>query len=366
MPKVSVIVPCYNAEKYIANCLDSLVVQTLADIEIICIDDMSTDATYEVLKRYSKSDSRIVVKQHKQNLGVAATRNTGIQSARGEYIAFVDSDDSVDDVFYDRLYAAATRSGADIARGELKSIDIYGRTELMLLNYSINKNKYHFNYCFTTAIYRTEMIKEHKLGFPVGISMAEDTCFLISAVTHANRVITVNDVFYNYIRHDGSLDSAEFSSEKLECALLGSQKLLELVIDLDNISDKDRDILIERAAVTLKHLLNKKIKIDDYKQICLCMSWYYNTVKSKRVLLACWGHRVCNYIKRNDLDGLAKYYATRTIWFWLLGLIPLAKISRYGTQELKFYLFGVIPTFKVRHTHKTEYFLFGIMFLKVK
>lgn len=91
-PKVSIIVPVYNVEKYLAKCLDSLVNQTLKDIEIICINDGSTDNSLEILNTYAQKDSRITIID-KKNEGVSAARNTGLNISKGEYIMFVDSDD---------------------------------------------------------------------------------------------------------------------------------------------------------------------------------------------------------------------------------------------------------------------------------
>lgn len=97
MPKVSVIIPVFNVEDYLAECLDSVINQTFQDIEIICIDDASTDASRSILNEYSNKDPRITIYQNKMNLGQAATRNIGIEKAIGDYILFVDADDYIDE-----------------------------------------------------------------------------------------------------------------------------------------------------------------------------------------------------------------------------------------------------------------------------
>ena len=102
MPKISVIVPVYNVEKYLARCLDSIINQTLADIEIICINDGSTDNSLEILNDYAKKDSRIKIIDQ-TNAGLSCARNAGMQIAQGEYIGFVDSDDWIDLDFYEKL-----------------------------------------------------------------------------------------------------------------------------------------------------------------------------------------------------------------------------------------------------------------------
>ncbi|MBR1443254.1 MAG: glycosyltransferase family 2 protein [Firmicutes bacterium] len=113
--KVSVIVPVYNSEKYLVNCLTYLVNQTLEDIEIICVDDCSTDESVDILKDcLSQFPDKVRVIQHKKNLGPGGARNTGIKVARGEYIGFVDSDDQVDVSMYEKLYAKAKEDDYDI------------------------------------------------------------------------------------------------------------------------------------------------------------------------------------------------------------------------------------------------------------
>lgn len=112
MAKVSVIVPIYNAEKYLEQCLDSIVSQTLKDIEIILIDDGSTDGSAEICKKYL-SDSRVSY-YHKENEGLAAARDDGMMRANGEYIGFVDSDDWIKPDMYEKMYTAAKSNDSDI------------------------------------------------------------------------------------------------------------------------------------------------------------------------------------------------------------------------------------------------------------
>ena len=113
-PKISVIIPVYNVEKYLAECLDSCVNQTLRDIEIICVDDCSPDGSITILKKYAKKDSRIKIIRHETNMGLGAARNTGIANALGEYIWFVDSDDFIDMRACQILYDTACKNDADV------------------------------------------------------------------------------------------------------------------------------------------------------------------------------------------------------------------------------------------------------------
>ena len=118
LPKVSVIVPVYNVEKYLSDCLDSLIKQTLKDIEIICVDDGSTDNSHKILLEYARKDDRILVLQQ-ENSKQGTARNKGLEIAKGEYIGFVDSDDWVDEDFYEKLYIAAIEKDSDIATSSI-------------------------------------------------------------------------------------------------------------------------------------------------------------------------------------------------------------------------------------------------------
>ena len=113
MYKLSVIIPVYNVENYLRECLDSITSQTVKDIEIICIDDGSTDNSPKILKEYQKKDSRIKIIT-KENGGQASARNLGIKKAQGEYIAFIDSDDFIESEMLEKLYTKAKDNNLDI------------------------------------------------------------------------------------------------------------------------------------------------------------------------------------------------------------------------------------------------------------
>ena len=117
-PKVSVIIPVYNVEQYLRECLDSVVNQTLKDIEIICVNDGSTDNSLVILEEYAAKDERIKI-VNKENGGLSSARNCAIPLARGEYIGFVDSDDWIDLDFYEKLYNTAKKYKAEIACANL-------------------------------------------------------------------------------------------------------------------------------------------------------------------------------------------------------------------------------------------------------
>ena len=148
MSKVSVIIPVYNTEKFLRKCLDSVCNQTLQDIEIICINDCSTDGSLEILREYAGKDNRIKLIELFENGGAAKARNIGIDIAHGEYIGFVDSDDFVDLDFYEKLYNKAVETGADAVKGEMWELNDISNAPHMEAKYDLNnfiqKNKAYF------------------------------------------------------------------------------------------------------------------------------------------------------------------------------------------------------------------------------
>lgn len=203
MPKVSIIVPIYNVEKYLAKCLDSLVNQTLKDIEIICINDGSTDNSLEILKTYALRDSRIKIID-KQNEGLSVTRNIGMSIATGDYIGFIDSDDWVDLDFYEKLYLAISSNDVDIACATIvrkrensskyrvfyKEQRIYEILEDKLNAINCPKCSYVWN-----KLYKADKIKN--IPFKRGIYF-EDVFWTLEVLKRTNKIITVNGANYYY------------------------------------------------------------------------------------------------------------------------------------------------------------------------
>lgn len=205
MPKVSVIIPVYNVEKYLRECLDSVINQTLNDLEIICINDGSTDGCLDILNEYASRDSRIRI-INKENGGLSAARNDGIMQATGEYIGFVDSDDWISPDFYENLYSAAVKYKADIACGDLyrtgNGLDYYivryKKTKVAKSLYDkfamayLPKHNYVMN-----RIYDRMKLQKKKLLFEEGI-LFEDTLFSHKVFYYLNKCVAVPNTKYYY------------------------------------------------------------------------------------------------------------------------------------------------------------------------
>ena len=223
MVKVSVVVPIYNTEKYIERCLNSLVSQTLHDIEIICVDDGSSDNSALIVEEFIKKDNRIkLIKQ--KNLKQGAARNNGTKEAVGEYIGFVDSDDWVDIDYYQKLYEAAKKYDADIALAVNVRIG-NGKTKKRLkikeeIFVEDLKDKFEMcnvakDPCPTNKIYRRALIKEKNINWPQDC-YCEDKLYVLQAVYYANGVVTVPSVEYYYYRNPSSTVKTK-SKTHIEC-----------------------------------------------------------------------------------------------------------------------------------------------------
>ena len=121
-PKLSVIIAVYNTEKYIVKCLDSLLNQTYKNIELVVINDCSTDNSLKILKKYFKKYSNIILIDNKQNKGLSYSRNVGLKNASGEYIGYIDSDDYVDSDYYEKLMKAIIKEKSDVAIADMKIV----------------------------------------------------------------------------------------------------------------------------------------------------------------------------------------------------------------------------------------------------
>lgn len=215
--KVSIIVPVYNVEPYIRQCLDSLVNQTLREIEIILINDCSPDNCGTICTNYAAKDERIIVINNNINMGQGESSNIGIRLARGEYIGFVDADDWVDLGFFKELHDSAVQNNADVAKAGRISI-LEGNNERLKKKGENRKIKKRikqnipvfltFTYQHTTAIYKKDLLVKNKIYYP-DILNAQDNVFLLKVGYFAQSVVPVSNTYYYYRRRSGSASSSK-------------------------------------------------------------------------------------------------------------------------------------------------------------
>ncbi|MDR1254189.1 MAG: glycosyltransferase [Oscillospiraceae bacterium] len=208
-PKISIVIPVYNAHKTVDRCIMSARQQTLPDIEIICVNDGSTDASRTCLEKHAKEDPRIKV-VNKTNGGASSARNTGLELATGEFIAFIDSDDWVDEEAFERAYRMAIEHRADVVTfgawcteidtgkewywGPKKNYYFPGNGVISFLDpdgyYSVIWNK----------IFRTDLIKTNRIRFRTDMRNKEDTVFVLDVIPYVKNAVSLHDAFYHQQR----------------------------------------------------------------------------------------------------------------------------------------------------------------------
>lgn len=238
MPLVSVIVPVFNSERFLDACLGSLEKQTLGDIEIICIDDASTDGSRDILMAHAGRDPRVQVTCSPVNQGVSVSRNLGISKASGEYLSFVDSDDFVSERFYERLHGTAVKGGLDIVKGSIRSYDPEtGKSGPAWPGMDVDsligtKHKAYFFYGFTSALFRREFVLEHGIRFPEHLIVNEDPCFTVKAVLLTDKVALARDAVYSYTYSPTSASHSDRTVRHIQDQLKGTEIILDTLDSL--------------------------------------------------------------------------------------------------------------------------------------
>ena len=219
MPAVSIIIPVYNTEKYLRECLDSVLAQTMPDFEVLCVNDASPDSSLDILNEYAAKDPRVTVINSEINNGLGGARNLGLPHARGKYLLFLDSDDIFKPQIVEKTYARAEETSADICvfggeiyyddTGERISQKHFCRTDLC--PETVFSAKDHPEEIFSVAppsacnkLFRREFINAEGIVFP-NMRTCEDVPFSYTALACAKRITLLNEVLFSYRQHSASL-----------------------------------------------------------------------------------------------------------------------------------------------------------------
>ena len=235
--KVTIVVPVYNGEKSIKECLDNLTGQTLKEIEIVCVNDGSQDDSLQIIEDYIKKDARVrVVSQ--ENGGLSAARNTGIKHTKTPYVMFCDCDDVFAPSMCEKMVEAMDKHDVDVvacgteveyvAHAEIAESDTnYYRIKFTGRNYINEEIVAKTDVSVCDKIFRMEIIKEHKIEFPEKLNN-EDYYFYNAYMSVANTVYFITQKLYKYIRHEGSIMSENFDKNAYSPDhLLVAKKLFE-------------------------------------------------------------------------------------------------------------------------------------------
>ena len=237
---ISLIIPVHNAEPFLERCLNSAVAQKAPQLEIICINDASTDASRDILDAYASRDRRFRIVHREVNGGESAARNHGLSLARGEYLAFLDHDDMLEPDALRVLNEAAQASGSDIVRGRVKTVDYEGTSSLSPLQLHADictRSRFYFHVDWWSAIYRASLV-QGKLSFAEEYPIGGDMLFLTEALLATSRVTCVDDLVYTHFLSPESGASRVFSPEKV-CSTIAAYSRIINLLHQHNIDTSD-------------------------------------------------------------------------------------------------------------------------------
>lgn len=273
-PKVSVVLPCYNVAKFMEPMFISLRNQTMKDIEIICVDDKSTDDTVKKIRYFMKYDNRIRLYKLNKNTGASHARNYGLKKSNGKYVCFLDPDDYIDDDFVEKLYKAITKTKSDVAKAKFKVGDKYWKThELVKENYLCFGSEH------VSAMYNKKFLLGNNILYPEDVITGEDAVFLSNLVLHTNKITTIDNSDYHYVRREKSLDSQKLSHKMV----LARIKMLDYKMQM--LKEHKFDSYTDKIIFIQQHILDhfcynidpKRISESDKK---LLLKWFITNRKS--------------------------------------------------------------------------------------
>lgn len=380
-PKISIIVPIYNVCEYLPECLKSLTDQTLKEIEIICINDGSTDKSLEIIQKYAKSDNRIVVINQK-NQGVSVARNRGLAEANGEYVVFVDGDDFLESYACELIYQQFVKQKAEVAFYGLNNYYNISHQETSYLNNimkSILKKKLEYTFenilplqtNITNTAFNRKFLLKHRIVFPENIKTAEDGIFArLVALCHPKYCL-IGETLYNYRKNrEGSATNQSKTAFQTDFAAI--------------------KYMFSHPLTKKQDIKTKMLILDKFLGATL---WYWDNFPEHRAAYRAtldehYKYLYDNFSKQDlhsmpfvkrflwlkqDKSGIFKKYErsaaktyTKNISYKILGFIPLYAAKFYNGRFV--YKILGLPVWKVRHMENnitTKYYLFGIPLLKV-
>lgn len=265
---ISIIIPVYNAEKYIRKSLDSVLGQTYRKLEVILVNDGSTDQSGAICNEYAQKDSRVVV-LHKENGGVSSARNAGLKRAKGNYIGFIDPDDWIDPYMFEELYQLIINHNTDISACGYVIEDINGN----ILKQTAHSEVREFNRVATfnnildptsfqgyvwNKLFSAELIKKESLAFDEDIHFGEDLLFCCENFLRNQKLIYDPSPRYHYIYHDHNTTKAKFSPKKLTL-LQALEKIISLVRNQEGLNaNKFKNFYIYTTIDLLMHSIKEK------------------------------------------------------------------------------------------------------------
>lgn len=276
--QVSVVVPVYNVEKYLSHCLESILGQKGVELEVICVEDCSTDNSREVLKKYALRDNRIHTVYHDVNKGLSISRNDGIHEAKGKYIWFVDSDDFILEKSVKRLYDCAEYSNLDMISFGMECI--FENAELAQ-KYPVSKSRYNKKYgsvcdgqkilaslllnsefvygCVPRYFFKREFLIKESIFFKEEL-LFEDNLYMFLCYLKAKRVRCVNESFYCRLRREGSITTSESERVRAKSLFICYEEIWKAIAKTE-LSDSGKfgiSEILSNLGIIIKNIAEKE------------------------------------------------------------------------------------------------------------
>lgn len=229
MPQISVCIPVYNVEEYIGRCIESVQSQSFYDIEIVIVNDCTKDRSIDIVMKYAETDNRIKILEHDVNRGLMMARKTGYMAATGDYITFLDSDDTLSTGALETLYSVAIKEDADIVSGTIQYIPNneqryllpnkmqYG-TDRISVYKSLLKNECGHNLC--SRLFRRELLQNYIYQTFEGATNGEDGILFYQVVNNANHIIPIENIVYEYYYNSLSSSQVKYGEVALKSIMI--------------------------------------------------------------------------------------------------------------------------------------------------
>ena len=270
--KISVVIPLYNAEPYIGRCLDSVLRQSYKNIEIVIVDDASTDASLSVVQRYQTQYPFVTIISHKQNKGAMMSRKDGYTAATGECLMFVDADDTLPFDAVACLVAKQQETNADIVAGNVEKIYVDGHKERLVENLPTHATGVDMlealldekvRRCLWGRLYRTGLFHEHPLINLDNMTIYEDACLLHQVVVNAHVIVTIDDTVYQYNENMSSVTHRVYGTRQIESIIMANKIIADVCQPYPQLHAKMR----HRIAHTVLALYSEKIAVGQLRAL---------------------------------------------------------------------------------------------------
>ena len=349
MPKISLIIPVYNVERYLRECLDSAVGQTLQDIEIIVVNDASPDNSQQIIADYAARDARIVALAHEHNRGLGAARNTGLERSRGEYIMFLDSDDTMEPNSCELLYNKICEHQADIVACAFRRTDESGTRTLKIEHADDRQPEKVLTRLQPLAsffagdlpssswnkIYRAELWHKNHLRFPPSILM-EDEYIIVDILFVCSKLVHISTPLYNYRERSGSIMNSPVTKKAIDGNLIALAHHKEFIVS--NTKYQDLHDICRKNIIFQMMILYRKICLHPYKYRHIIQRAYPDPVLLEYWLDSANRHNLlqeaCEVITQTFRDLLLNAYSDKTLLKLLGQKIGIYPVYRYIKNKL--------------------------------